>query len=214
MAIARPWLPSRAVEKPPGEQELRVITDTMPVAAVRCDRDSRFLWVNPTYAKWAGRAARDIIGLRIIDIMGSRAMREIQPFVDRILTGEQVAYERLVELPGLGRRWVKWAYTPTHDAAGPVINAAAHHLSVLMPSERAVIEGDPARLAQVFSTLLKNAARHMQARGSINLTASVESGAVLVRIEDTGVGMSAEAEPGVGLTLVRGVLALHRGSME
>src|SRR5438067_10922957 len=324
MAIARPWLPSRAVEKPPGEQELRVITDTMPVAAVRCDRDSRFLWVNPTYAKWAGRPARDIIGLRIIDIMGSRAMREIQPFVDRILTGEQVAYERLVELPGLGRRWVKWAYTPTHDAAGhvdgwvatgmdihaakeadrrkdeflatlahelrgplapirnaiailgrkgpqdpevawsqgvierqleqlsrliddlldierisrgkfllrtervplevaidmaleaarPVINAAAHHLSVLMPSERVVVEADAARLAQVFSTLLKNAARHMQARGSINLTASVESGAVLVHIEDTGVGMPAEAEPGVGLTLVRGILALHRGSME
>src|SRR5207237_1780605 len=50
--------------------------------------------------------------------------------------------------------------------------------------------------------------------GSINLTASVESGAVLVHIEDTGVGMPAEAEPGVGLTLVRGVLALHRGSME
>ncbi len=235
-----------------------------------------------------------------------------------------MAYERLVELPGLGRRWVKWAYTPTHDSAGrvdgwvatgmdihaakeadrrkdeflaslahelrgplapirnavailgrkgpqdpevawsqgvierqleqlsrliddlldierisrgkfllrtervplevaidmaleaarPVINAAAHHLSVLMPSERVVVEGDPARLAQVFSTLLKNAARHMQARGSINLTASVESGAVLVHIEDTGVGMSAETEPGVGLTLVRGILALHQGSME
>src|SRR5207244_3148858 len=249
MAIARPWLPSRAVEKPPGEQELRVITDTMPVAAVRCDRDSRFLWVNPTYAKWAGRAARDIIGLRIIDIMGSRAMREIQPFVDRIVAGEQVAYERLVELPGLGRRWVKWAYTPTHDAAGrvdgwvatgldihaakeadprkdeflatpaleaarPYINAAGHHLSVLLPSERAVIDADPARLAQVFSTLLKNAARHMQARGSINLTASVESGAVLVHIEDTGVGLNPGAEPGVGLTLVRGILALHQGGVE
>jgi len=103
--------------QPPGEQELRVITDTMPVAAVRCDREGRFLWVNPTYAKWAGRPARDIIGLRIIDIMGSRAMREIQPFVDRIVAGEQVAYERLVELPGLGRRWVKWAYTPTHDTS-------------------------------------------------------------------------------------------------
>ncbi|HEX9431380.1 MAG TPA: response regulator [Burkholderiales bacterium] len=313
-----------AMEKPPGEQGLRVITDTMPVAAVRCDRETRFLWVNPTYAKWAARPARDLIGLRVIDVAGSRAMREIQPFIDRILSGEQVAYERLVELPGLGRRWVKWAYTPTHDSAGrvdgwvatgmdihaakeadrrkdeflaslahelrgplapirnavailgrkgpqdpevawsqgvierqleqlsrliddlldierisrgkfllrtervplevaidmaleaarPVINAAAHHLSVLMPSERVVVEGDPARLAQVFSTLLKNAARHMQARGSINLTASVESGAVLVHIEDTGVGMSAEAEPGVGLTLVRGVLALHQGSME
>src|SRR6266851_4563721 len=71
---------ARMENQPPGEQELRVITDTMPVAAVR----------------------------------------EIQPFVDRIVAGEQVAYERLVELPGLGRRWVKWAYTPTHDAAGRV----------------------------------------------------------------------------------------------
>src|SRR6266850_2706256 len=100
------------------------------------------------------------------------------------------------------------------EAARPVVNAAGHHLSVLLPSERVVIDADPARLAQVFSTLLKNAARHMQARGSISLTATVESGAVLVHIEDTGVGMSAEAEPGVGLTLVRGVLALHQGSME
>src|SRR5438477_8870331 len=324
MAIARPWLPSRAVEKPPGEQELRVITDPMPGAAVRCDREARFLWVNPVYAKWAGRPARDIIGLRIIAIMGSRAMREIQPFVDRILTGEQVAYERLVELPGLGRRWVKWAYTPTHDAAGhvdgwvatgmdihaakeadrrkdeflatlahelrgplapirnavailgrkgpqdpevawsqgvierqleqlsrliddlldierisrgkfllrtervplevtidmaleasrPIINAAGHHLSVLLPSERVVIDADPARLARVFSTLLKNASRHMQARGSINLTATVESGAVLVRIEDTGVGIGADSAAGVGLTLVHGILALHQASVE
>src|SRR5258708_35459763 len=106
------------MEKPPGEQGLRVITDTMPVAAVRCDRETRFLWVNPTYAKWAARPARDLIGLRVIDVAGSRAMREIQPFIDRILSGEQVAYERLVELPGLGRRWVKWAYTPTPHQAG------------------------------------------------------------------------------------------------
>jgi len=100
------------------------------------------------------------------------------------------------------------------EAARPYINAAGHHLSVLLPSERAVIDADPARLAQVFSTLLKNAARHMQARGSINLTASVESGAVLVHIEDTGVGLNPGAEPGVGLTLVRGILALHQGGVE
>src|SRR4051812_38762170 len=105
MAAAAAWLPCPSPlmeDQPPGGHALRVITDTMPVAAVRCDRDSRFLWVNPTYAKWAARPAREIVGLRIIDIMGSRAMREVQPFVDRILNGEQVAYERLVELPGLG----------------------------------------------------------------------------------------------------------------
>jgi len=96
------------------------MTDTLAVAAVRCDREGRFLWVNPTYARWAARGADKIVGMRIVDIMGSRAMSEIQPFVDRILKGEPVAYERLVEMPGLGRRWVKWAYTPTMDAAGRV----------------------------------------------------------------------------------------------
>jgi two-component system CheB/CheR fusion protein len=308
----------------PGEQEAHVVTDTMPVAAVRCDRESRFLWVSPTYAKWAGRAARDLIGLRIIDVVGSRGMREIQHFIDRVIAGEPLSYERLVHLPGLGRRWVKWAYTPTYDTAGridgwvatgmdihgtkeaehtrdaflaslahelrgplapirnavailgrkgsqdpevawsqgvierqieqlsrliddlldieriargkfllrrervplevaidmaleaarPVINAAGHHLSVLLPSERVLVDADAARLAQVFATLLKNAARHMQTRGSIDVTASAESGAVLVHIEDSGVGFTPDAEPGVGLTLVRGILALHHGSLE
>jgi len=311
-------------KNPNDPRELRVITDTMPVAACRCTRDTRFTWVNQTYATWAARPAREIVGLRIADVMGARAMVEIQPFIDRILTGEPVQYERLVEMPGLGRRWVKWAYTPTLDASGhidgwiatgmdiqeakdadrrkdeflaslahelrnplapirnavailarkgpqdpevawsqtvierqidqlsrliddlldierisrgkftlrkehvplelvvdmaleasrPHINAAGHHLSVLLPSERVVIEADPPRLAQAFATLLKNAARHMQARGSINLTASVESGAVLVTIEDTGVGISSDADPGVGLTLVRGILALHAGAIE
>jgi two-component system CheB/CheR fusion protein len=312
------------MENKPGEHEQRVLTDTIPVAALRCDRDGRFLWVNPTYAKWAARPARDLVGLRIMDIVGSRAMREIQPFIDRVIAGEAVSYERLVELPGLGRRWVTWAYTPTHETAGrvdgwvangmdihaakeaertrdeflatlahelrgplspirnavailgrkgsqdpevawsqgvierqidqlsrliddlldieriargkfllrrervplevaidmaleaarPVINAAGHHLSVLLPSERAMVDADPARLAQVFATLLKNAARHMQQRGSVSITASVESGAVLVHIEDNGAGLAAGTEPGVGLTLVRGILALHQGSLE
>jgi len=305
-------------------RELRVITDTMPVAAVRCARDGRFIWVNQTYAKWAARAVKDIIGLRIVDIMGARAMEQIQPFVERLLAGEQVAYERFVEMQGLGRRWVKWAYTPTLDARGevdgwvatgmdiqeakdanrrkdeflaslahelrnplapirnavailarkgpqdpevawsqsvierqidqlsrliddlldiekisrgkfalkkeyvalevvvdmaleasrPQINAAGHHLSVLLPSERVVVEGDPARLAQALATLLKHSARHMHSRGSINITGSVESGAVLVAIEDSGAGVPADDDPAVALTLVRGIVSLHQGSVE
>jgi PAS domain S-box-containing protein len=305
-------------------EEPRVVTDTMPVAAVRCDRDGRFRWVNATYARWAARPAAQLIGKHISDVIGERAMRDIQPLVARILTGEPVQYERLAELPGLGRRWVKWALTPTFDsgvhvdgwvatgmdiqaekdaerrrdeflatlahelrnplapirnavailgrkgphdpevawsqgvierqidqlsrliddlldierisrekfvlrrtpvplevpidmaleASRPDINAAGHHLSVLLPSERVLIEADPPRLARVFSTLLKNAARHMRGRGSISVTASVESGAVLVKIEDNGVGIDASAPPGVGLTLARGVLALHEASLE
>jgi len=109
-----------AIAKGGPQEAARVMTDTFAVAAVRCDREGRFLWVNPTYARWAARAPEKIVGARIVDIVGTRAMAEIQPFVDRIIRGEPVTYERLVELPGLGRRWVKWAYTPTIGAAGRV----------------------------------------------------------------------------------------------
>ncbi|HEY5897251.1 MAG TPA: response regulator [Burkholderiales bacterium] len=307
----------------PGE-ELRVVTETMPVAAMRFDRQGRFLWVNSTYAKWVARAPQDIVGRRIDELIGARAVREIQPFIDRVLAGEPTQYERFVALPGAGRRWVKFAFTPTSDSAGhvdgwvstgmdiheqkeadrrkdeflatlahelrnplapirnavailgrkgphdpevawsqgvierqidqlsrliddlldierisrgkfvlrkevvslevvidmaleasrPHINAAGHHLSVLLPSERVALDADPARLAQVFSTLIKNAARHMQSRGSIDITASVEGGSVMVSIEDTGVGMDVHAEPGVGLTLVNGILNLHDGAID
>jgi PAS domain S-box-containing protein len=317
-------LPSGSGMQITSGEESRVVTDTVPFAAVRCDRDGRFLWVNSTYARWVARPAKQILGLRVGEVIGAHAMREIEPFITRVLAGEPVQYERLVELPGLGRHWIKWSYTPTFDPAGrvegwvatgmdihaakeaerrrdeflatlahelrnplapirnavailgrkgphdpevawsqgvierqveqlsrliddlldiehiargkfllrrervplevtidmaleasrPIINAAGHHLSVLLPSERVVIDADPARLARAFATLLKNAARHMQARGSINLTATVESGAVLVRIEDTGAGIGADTSPGVGLTLVRGILALHQGSLE
>jgi PAS domain S-box-containing protein len=141
-----------------------------------------------------------------------RQIEQLSRLIDDLLDIERISRGKFV----LRRERVplEAAIDMALEAARPVVNAAGHHLSVLLPSERVVVDADPARLARVFSTLLKNAARHMQARGSINLTGSVESGAVRIHIEDTGVGFTPGAELGVGLTLVRGILALHQGSLE
>jgi len=291
---------------------------------VRSDRNGRVTWVNATYAGWFARRPQELVGKMLVELVGERVMREIQPFIGRALAGEPVQYDRLVDFPGLRGRWLKWIYTPMLDRTGqvegwtatgvdihahkdaevrkdefiatlahelrnplapirnavailgrkgsadpevawsqgvierqiehlsrliddlldieriargkfvlhrelvplevavdmaleasrPHLNAAGHHLSVLLPSERVVVEADAARLAQVFSTLLKNAARHMPERGTISLTATVESGAVVVAIEDNGSGLDPKAQPGVGLTLVRGIVALHDGRIE
>jgi pimeloyl-CoA synthetase len=37
-------------------------------------------------------------------------MRDIRPYVERVLAGEQVRYERLTDLKGLGRRWVSTVF--------------------------------------------------------------------------------------------------------
>jgi signal transduction histidine kinase len=307
-----------------GMGEARLAADTLAVASTRVGRDRRFLWVSPAYARWAGRPGAQLVGREMGEVLGEEVMRSLEPFVERVLAGEQVQFERLVELPGLRRRWISWVYIPTVDRSGavdgwvstgfdihaqklaeqqkdeflatlahelrnplapirnavailgrkgsqdpevawsqtvierqidqlsrliedlldieriargrfvlrkehvplefvvdmaieasrPTVNAAGHHLSVLLPSERVVLDADATRLSHVFTILLKNAARHMQSRGSIGLTATVESGAVVVSIEDGGVGMDAERDAGVGLTLVRGIMQLHHGSLD
>ena len=103
-----------------GEADLRIVADTMPAAAVRCSADQRFLWVNARYAQWIGRAAEDVVGHNLVDIIGEEALRLIQPSIDRVLQGEQAQYERLSRMPGLGERWMSWIYTPTRGARGEV----------------------------------------------------------------------------------------------
>ena len=303
----------------PQAEELRLVTEHMPAAASHCDRERRFVWVNSTYARWIGRRPEDIVGRSVEEILGPGNARELEPHVARVLAGQTARYERVVDYPGMRRRWVSSVFTPAPgggwisiaidihaykqadqqkdeflatlahelrnplapisnavailgrkgsqdpevawsqavierqidqlsrliddlldierisrgrfvlkkehvplefvvdmalEASRPTINAAGHHLSVLLPSERVVLDADATRLSHVFTLLLKNAARHMQSRGSIGLTATVESGAVLVSIEDGGVGMDPEREAGVGLTLVRGIIQLHHGSID
>ncbi|HWM45123.1 MAG TPA: response regulator [Burkholderiales bacterium] len=320
------------------ESELRIVTDSMPAAAVHCARDQTFLWVNPRYASWMARPTAGIIGRKLGEVIGAEAMRAIEPYIERVLKGEQVQYERLARFAGLGERWLSWMYMPTYGAgrepdgwvaigtdihdrklaeealkaehqrkdeflaalahelrnplapirnavailarkgsqdpevawsqsvierqveqlsrligdlvdieriargklalraervpleaivdmalesSRPHVNAAGHHLSVLLPSERAMIEGDPARLAQAFATLLKNAAKHTPAQGTITLSAAVEAGEVVVEVEDSGAGFDAATarrlfteDAGVGLRLVQGIVGLHRGRIE
>jgi CheY-like chemotaxis protein/nitrogen-specific signal transduction histidine kinase len=120
------------------------------------------------------------------------------------------------------------------ETSRPHINAAGHHLSVLLPSERVTVEGDPTRLAQVFSNLLNNAARYTESNGEITLAAEVEGPEVVVSVQDNGIGFAPEVagrlfEPfsqltrsnershgglGIGLSLVQGIVALHGGKVE
>ncbi|HLL25381.1 MAG TPA: hybrid sensor histidine kinase/response regulator, partial [Kofleriaceae bacterium] len=93
--------------------------------------------------------------------------------------------------------------------------------------------GDPVRLAQVVSNLLTNAARYTDPGGSIRLACRSVDGHIVIRVSDTGRGISAELLPyvfdlfvqgqrvaersqgglGLGLTLVKNFVALHGGTV-
>jgi signal transduction histidine kinase/DNA-binding response OmpR family regulator len=120
------------------------------------------------------------------------------------------------------------------EASRPVIEARRHGLEVSVAAEPLRVNGDAARLAQVLTNLLNNAAKYTDEGGRIWLTVVPEDGAVVARVRDTGVGIPAEALAsvfnlftqmdrsldrsqgglGIGLTLVRRLVEMHGGSVE
>jgi signal transduction histidine kinase len=107
-----------------------------------------------------------------------------------------------------------------------------HRLRISAPQEPAWIFGDAARLEQVFVNLLVNAAKYTQAGGEIDVSMHAPGDALIVRVRDSGIGMSAQLLPhvfepyvqagcpsrhgglGLGLPLVRHLVQVHGGRVE
>jgi PAS domain S-box-containing protein len=121
------------------------------------------------------------------------------------------------------------------ETARPTIDAKRHTLSIeIIPNKPGLFVADPLRMAQILSNLLTNAAKYTDPEGHIRLTARSECEEVVIRVADTGIGISAEALPrvfemfaqvtsasdrsegglGIGLALTKGLVELHGGNIE
>jgi PAS domain S-box-containing protein len=118
------------------------------------------------------------------------------------------------------------------ETSRPMLDAARHRFQTRLPAERAVLDADPMRIAQVLSNLINNAAKYTPPGGEIELRAELAEGEVLFTVLDNGMGFPPELarqifEPfsqwspteqpsaglGIGLSLVRGIVELHGGGV-
>src|SRR5262245_18592284 len=140
-----------------------------------------------------------------------------------------------------GRIELRWQTVVVADAVGraveavrPLVDERQHTLTVVVPPTPLVVEADPTRLEQVIVNVLNNAVKYTPAGGRIHVEAAEQAGHVILRVRDSGVGISAEMLPrifdlfaqgdqslahssgglGVGLTLVRRLVELHGGRVE
>ena len=81
------------------------------------------------------------------------------------------------------------------EAVRPLCASMNHELSVTLPPQPVYLNADPSRLAQVVGNLLNNACKFTEPGGRIRLTVEREGEEVLIRVQDTGIGIAAEQLP-------------------
>jgi two-component system, cell cycle sensor histidine kinase DivJ len=134
--------------------------------------------------------------------------------------------------------------TPEPFAPAPVIGTCCDILAlkareagvdlVSRVGDLAEITADKRALKQILLNLLSNAIKFTDRGGRVTVSARREGAAVLIAVEDTGVGIAADDLPrvgnpffqargsyarpydgtGLGLSIVNGLVALHGGSIE
>jgi len=166
----------------------------------------------------------------VIDRQVSHLVRLVDDLLDvsRIVQGKITLHKTTVEVAKV----IELAL----ETSRPLIEARHHELILSLPEDsmRLRLNGDSLRLAQVVSNLLTNATKYTPEGGTIWLEAAREQDEAVIRIRDTGEGIPETLLPrlfdpftqaeqsidrsqgglGIGLTLVKALVELHRGRIE
>lgn len=99
------------------EERIRIITDSVPFLISHVDADLRYRFANKTYRNWFGKAAENMIGKRVRDVIGEPVYEKLQHHLDAALAGKTVSFEAEIPYQN-GVRWMQGVYTPDVDSEG------------------------------------------------------------------------------------------------
>ncbi len=102
------------------EEQLRIITDALPVLIAYIDNQQRYLYNNRTYETWFGKSRSDIVGHTIKELFGSQNYQKMCPYIEIALSGKAVTFEIQPQDKNGNFYWMNGTYIPDLNSKGEV----------------------------------------------------------------------------------------------
>jgi PAS domain S-box-containing protein len=173
---------------------------------------------------------------------GDAGLRRIRDMMARQLTQLQRLVDDLLDVSRISRGCIELRHAPVPlaralesaiESCQSLITARKHTLTIDVPPDPVLVEGDFARLAQVFANLISNSVKYTEPGGRIDVAIRKEDAHAVVSVRDTGIGIPIESVDtvfdmfsqveahrlhaggglGIGLALVRSLVEMHSGSV-
>ncbi len=183
---------------------------------------------------------RNVLEILKLQAPGDAQMQWAQQVFERQMNQVTHLVDDLMEVSRITQGRLELRREPTdlalvmQDAVQAVqerLAAAGHRLESELPEEPVILDADPTRLIQIITNLLNNAIKYTPDGGLIVFRGERIGNDARVTVRDSGIGIAAEnldkvfnmfaqLEPGlgraqgglgIGLALVRGLVALHGG---
>jgi signal transduction histidine kinase len=177
-------------------------------------------------ARYGGLSERDQHAIQVASQQAGRLRQMIDALLDvsRLEQGQLSISHDPVDVGLLAERIVQEVQPGLRQ----------HSVESHTPTEAVMILGDELRLEQVLQNLIQNAIKYSPAGGTIDVTVEHDTVYVAVQVRDHGVGIPADALPhlferfyrvsdamerhiqgtGIGLYVVKEIVALHGGQVE
>ncbi len=101
------------------EEQLRLITDALPVLIAYVTKDERYKFVNRAYTEWFNKTKEEIIGNSVTNIIGQEAFEKTKNSFYKSFSGQEVNFEGFMPYEYGEHRYTKANFIP-HIVNGKV----------------------------------------------------------------------------------------------
>jgi PAS domain S-box-containing protein len=194
------------------EEQLKLITDAVPVLVAYIGCDQRYAFVSASYERWFGKPRSQLAGKHLEEVLGTAAYQTVRPHIEKALAGETVSYQAELPYASGGVRFVEATYVPQIAQDGSVPGLVAF---VADATERKHLERFRTAAAERAERLLKITAALADAVTAEQVFEAVVDQVAHV-IDASSVGLWLADEEGRAATLVRalGYVASSRREFE